>query len=102
MLQNNPNLKKEEDLVIGYIVAFEDGRPDKFGHFPLKQSETSPAGIFEEILKVEPSTRYSSYIFGNIRQARLASSCLDTIEFKKDEIASLLKNLVRPGIIKLL
>ena len=87
-------------LIVGYVIAFEDGRPDKIGLLPLLQSEPSPLGIFKQMLKIEPTIRECSYIFGNIRPDHSFFSYIDTIEFKKAEIENIIQTLVKPGIIK--
>ena len=89
---------------VGYIIAYEDGRLDRFGRFPLldkdQPAEPEQLSILKKIVELEPSTREASYIFSSIRLLRVNDLNPRTIEYKKDDIKTLLRMLSRPGIIK--
>lgn len=99
-MENYNQSSKGKPLEVGFIIAFEDGRLDKIGHFPLpdRQPEQERSFIFEKILQLEPTTRAASYIFVSIRLQGEYDFNPRTIEYKKDGIKSLLRNLANPGI----
>jgi hypothetical protein len=96
----------EQPLEVGYIIAYEDGRLDRFGRFPLPDQQLEPEpepeelSILKKIVELEPSTREASYIFGSIRLQKEYDLNPRTIEYKKDEIKTLLRRLARPGIVR--
>jgi hypothetical protein len=94
----------EQPREVGYIIAYEDGRLDRFGQFPLpdkdQPAELEQLSILKKIVELEPSTREASYIFSSIRLQKVSDLNPRTIEYKKDDIKTLLRMLSRPGIIK--
>jgi hypothetical protein len=92
----------EQSFEVGYIIAFEDGRLDRIGRFPLPEPEPEPEqfSILKKIVELEPSTREASYIFSSIRLQREYDLNPRTIEYKKEDIMALLRKLARTGIIK--
>ena len=101
MLKNgNGQSFSEKAFEVGYIIAYDDGRRDKIGRFPLPDPQAEQFSIFKKMVELEPSIREASYIFGSIRQQRHHDTNPQTIEYKRDEIKALLHKLARPGIIK--
>src|SRR5689334_10807054 len=90
----------EQLFEVGYIIAYEDGRRDRFGRFPLPDQEPEQLSILKKIVELEPSTPEASYIFSSIRLQRQTDLNPRTIEYMKDDIKALLRMLARPGIIK--
>lgn len=97
----NEQIINDQPLEVGYIIAYDDGRRDKFGRFPLpgKEREPEQLAIFKKMAELEPSIREASYIFSSIRLQK-SSEDPQTIEYKRDEIKAMLHKLARPGIIK--
>lgn len=101
MLANgNEQSFTEKSFEVGYIIAYDDGRRDRIGRFPLPEQEPEQFSIFKKMVELEPSIREASYIFGSIRLQRHYDTNPQTIEYKRDEIKALLHKLARPGIIK--
>ncbi len=94
----------QQPLEVGYIIAYEDGRLDRIGRFPLpdldQQPEPDQLSILKKIFELEPSTREASYIFSSIRLQREYDLNPRTIEYKKEDIKNLLRKLAQPGIIR--
>jgi hypothetical protein len=87
------------DYEVGYIIAYEDGRLDRFGRFPLAEPEPEQIAIIKKLAELEPTITEASYIFSNIRLPQQYNLDSQTIEFMKDDIKKLLRRLARPGII---
>lgn len=85
---------------VGYIIAYEDGRLDRFGRFPLAEPDPEQIAIIKKLVELEPSITEASYIFSNIRLQKQYNLDSQTIEFMKDDIKTLLRRLARPGIIR--
>lgn len=100
LMNGNEQSYSEKSFEVGYIIAYDDGRRDKIGRFPLPEPETEQFSIFKKMVELEPSIREASYIFGSVRPQRHYDTNLQTIEYKRDEIKALLHKLARPGIIK--
>jgi hypothetical protein len=90
----------EQSFEVGYIIAFDDGRRDKIGRFPIPESEPENLVIFKKIAELEPSIREASYIFGSVRLQRQYDLSPRTIEYQREDIKAFLQKLARPGIIK--
>ena len=86
---------------VGYIIAYEDGRLDRIGRFPFPNQEPEPEhlSILKKLVELEPSIHEASYIFSSIRLQRQLDLNPRTVEYKKDDIKTLLRKLARPGII---
>jgi hypothetical protein len=91
----------EPPLEVGYIIAYDDGRRDKIGRFPLLKPEPEQLYIFKKIVELEPSIREASYIFGSVRLQGFHYNNFQTLEYKKDDIRAFLRQLAQPGIIKI-
>ncbi|MBN9391087.1 MAG: hypothetical protein J0I20_23870 [Chloroflexi bacterium] len=87
------------DYEVGYIIAYDDGRRDRFGQFPLAEPEPEQIAIIQKLVELEPTITEASYIYSNIRLQQQYYVNSRTIEFKKDDIKTLLRRLARPGII---
>ena len=98
----NEQIFNDQALEVGYIIAYDDGRRDTIGRFPLTEWAKEPEqfSIFKKIVEREPSIREASYIFGSIRPQKRCGNDPQTIEYKRDEIKAMLHRLARPGIIK--
>jgi hypothetical protein len=92
----------EQPLEVGYIIAYEDGRLDRIGRFPLPDQNQEPEQLFilKKIAELEPSTHEASYIFSSIRLQREYDFNPRTIEYMKEDIMALLRKLARKGVIK--
>lgn len=90
----------EQLFEVGYIIAYEDGRRDRFGRFPLPDQEPEQLSILKKIVELEPSTPEASYIFGSIRLQQQHDLNPRTIEYKKEDLKVLLRKIARPGIIR--
>ncbi len=90
----------EKSFEVGYIIAYEDGRLDRFGRFPLLDQEPEQLSILKKIVELEPSTHEASYIFSSIRLQREYDLNPRIIEYKKEDIRTLLRKIARPGVIK--
>ena len=101
-MNGNEQILNDQSLEVGYIIAYDDGRRDKFGRFPLPDREREPEQfcIFKKMVELEPSISEASYIFGSIRLQKCSDNDPQTIEYKRDEIKAMLQKLARPGIIK--
>lgn len=103
-MNGNEQILNDQSLEVGYIIAFDDGRRDRIGRFPLPgpERERGPEqlSIFKKIVELEPSIREASYIFGSIRLQKHSDDDPQTIEYKREEIKAMLQKLARPGIIK--
>ena len=101
-MDSNSQFFNEQSLEVGYIIAYDDGRRDTIGRFPLTEQGREPEhfSIFKKIVEREPSIREASYIFGSIRPQVRSDNDPRTIEYKRDEIKAMLHKLARPGIIK--
>ncbi len=100
-MKDNCQAGGEQPYEVGYIIAYEDGRLDRFGRFPLAEPEpeTKPLSILKKLVELEPSIREASYIFSSIRLKQEYDLNPLTIEFKKNDIKTLLRRFARPGII---
>lgn len=100
-MKDNCQAGSDQPYEVGYIIAYEDGRLDRFGRFPLAEPEPEPEPItiFKQLVELEPSIREASYIFSSIRHKQEYDLNPLTIEFKKDDIKTLLRRFARPGII---
>lgn len=96
----NEKVYNEQSFEVGYIIAFDDGRLDKIGRFPLPEPEPEQFSLFKKMVELEPSIREASYIFGSIRLQRHFDLSPRTIEYKREDIKAFLQKLARPGIIK--
>lgn len=101
-MNGNEQILNDQLLEVGYIIAYDDGRRDRIGRFPLPEPEKEAGqfSIFKKIVELEPSIREASYIFGSIRPQKQPIKDPQTIEYKRDEIKAMLHKLARPGIIK--
>ena len=101
-MNGNEQILNDQSLEVGYIIAYDDGRRDRIGRFPLIEREREPEQLstFKRMVELEPSIREASYIFGSIRLQKSSDNDTQTIEYKRDEIKAMLLKLARPGIIK--
>lgn len=100
-MDNVEQLCNQPPLEVGYIIAYDDGRQDRIGRFRIPEPEPEQLHIFKKIVELEPSIREASYIFGSVRLQGHNDSNLQTLEYKKNDIRAFLRQLAKPGIIKI-
>lgn len=101
-MKDNWQPREDRPYEVGYIIAYDDGRKDKFGCFPLTEPklEAEPILILKKLVELEPSIQEASYIFSSVRLTQEYDLHPLTIEFKKNDIKNILRRFARPGIIQ--